>query len=165
LEVLHHDPDARSEIATTTIGRSLPKFRKQALVGGGWHYDGGASIPTYFMGAALSVFPNEFRRWRTQRIRWMRQDHCEYTANGLHCTAAIGDPAVVVLGSMRVADDLSRASPRERDIIKLTMAGYQQEEIVELLGETSVRAVQGVLHRWRNAQKKRLEGGDRRGTA
>jgi hypothetical protein len=41
------------------------------------------------------------------------------------------------------------------------MDGYRQEEITEMLGETSVRAVEGVLYRWRRKQS-RLgnEGGD-----
>jgi hypothetical protein len=33
-------------------------------VDGGWRSDSGASLPTYFMGATLYVFPNQFREYR-----------------------------------------------------------------------------------------------------
>jgi hypothetical protein len=165
LEVLHRDSEARSDIAIMAVGKALPRFRQQALVERGWNYEGGASIATYFIGATLFDFPNEFRRWRTQRNRWRRQDYGDYTVNGLHLQAASDDPAVLALGNIRVADDLNRITPRAREIIKLAMDGWHQTEIVELLGETSVRAVEGVLHRWRTEEKKRLrQGGDDSGS-
>jgi hypothetical protein len=166
LDTLRRDSDARSEIAITTVGKALPRFRQQALVEGGWQFEGGASIPTYFMGATLSDFPNEFRRWRIQRDRWRRQDHGDEAVNGLHLQDASDDPAVLALGNIRVKEDLQRISPRSREIVELTLAGYRQDEIVEMLDETSVRAVEGVLHRWRTEEKKRLrKGGDNRGSA
>jgi hypothetical protein len=42
-----------------------------------------------------------------------------------------------------------------RAIVALTVDGYSQEEIVEPLGEASVRAVQGVLYRWRTKERQR----------
>ncbi len=65
------------------------------------------------------------------------------------------------LGNMRVRDDLERADARTRPIVALTIDGYTQEEIVELLDETSVRAVEGALYRWRAREKRHLQGGDR----
>jgi DNA-directed RNA polymerase specialized sigma24 family protein len=53
---------------------------------------------------------------------------------------------------MRVREDLGRMDPRTRAIVALRMDGYRQEEIAEMLGETSVRAVEGVLYRWRVRQ-------------
>lgn len=159
LELLHRDSDARSEIANVTVGKALPRFREQAFVGQGWSFEGGASITTYFMGATLSDFPNEFRRWRAQTTRWRLQDHGDYTSNGLHLRTPSDDPADLVAGEMGVLADLERINPRARDIIALTLDGYHQDEIVELLGETSVRAVEGVLHRWRTEEKKRRQRG------
>jgi len=166
LDTLRRDSDARKEIAITTVGKALPRFRQQALVEGGWRFEGGASIPTYFMGAALSDFPNEFRRWRSQRNRWRQQDHGDETTNALHRQQASDDPAVLALGNIRVKEDLERISPRAKEIVLLTMDGYHQDEIMEILGEASVRAVEGVLHRWRTEEKKRLcKGGDDSGSA
>lgn len=62
-----------------------------------------------------------------------------------------------------MSEDLDRLSRRERSIVVLTLAGYSHQEIVELLDETSVRAVEGVLHRWRVKEKRKLQiGGERR---
>ncbi|GGT43628.1 sigma-70 region 4 domain-containing protein [Nonomuraea spiralis] len=64
------------------------------------------------------------------------------------------------LGRIRVRDDLRRASERTRAIVALTIDGYSQEEIAELLGEASVRAVEGALYRWRKIEQQHLpEGG------
>jgi hypothetical protein len=36
----------REELADITVALALPKFRDQALIGGGWRADGGASLST-----------------------------------------------------------------------------------------------------------------------
>jgi hypothetical protein len=151
LDELHRDTDLRLELAVMIVAVALPAFREHALVGGGWRADGGASLTTYFLGACLTVFPNEFRKFRSQRRRWRAQD-----ATGPKATMpradADGDPADLVAGTMRVREDLGRMDPRTRAIVALRMDGYRQEEITEMLGETSVRAVEGVLYRWRVRQ-------------
>ncbi|WP_329600173.1 hypothetical protein OIE43_44340 [Streptomyces pseudovenezuelae] len=72
LEELASDSDLREDLAMMTVARALPPFRQRALVEGRWTYEGGASITTYFMGACLYVFPNEFRRHRASRERQRR---------------------------------------------------------------------------------------------
>jgi hypothetical protein len=67
---------------------------------------------------------------------------------------------VIATGNTRVCEQLQAADPRARAILALTIDGYQQDEIAELLGETSVRAVEGVLYRWRVQEKQRMQGGD-----
>jgi hypothetical protein len=57
LEELRRDHEARDELATMTVAVALPKFRERALIGGGWTYEGGASLPTYFMGPASTSSP------------------------------------------------------------------------------------------------------------
>ena len=74
LGALHRESDVREELANMTVAVALPKFRQRALIDGGWRPDGGASLSTYFTGACLAVFPNEFRRWRVQVEKWRRQD-------------------------------------------------------------------------------------------
>jgi hypothetical protein len=61
LEELSRDSDVREELAIVTVALALPRFREHALVGGGWRFDGGATLSTYFMGGRLYVFPNELR--------------------------------------------------------------------------------------------------------
>ena len=46
--------------------------------------------------------------------------------------------------------------PSTRAVVALTADGYTQDEIVEMLGEASVRAVEGVL--WTNDATGRMRG-------
>ena len=160
LDELHRDPSLRQELAVMVVAVALPAFREHALVGGGWRADGGASLTTYFLGACLTAFPNEFRKHRSQRQRWRAQDDSGQKAAGSGA-AATGDPADLIAGTMRVREELARMDPRTRAIVALRMDGYHHEEIAEMLGETSVRAVEGVLYRWRVRQAKLgSKGGD-----
>jgi hypothetical protein len=160
LDELHRDPGLRQELAVMVVAVALPGFRAHALVGGGWRTDGGASLTTYFLGACLTVFPNEFRKHRSQRHRWQAQDDSGQKATQSRAATA-DDPADLVAGTMRVREDLARMDPRTRAIVALRMDGYRQEEIAEMLGKTSVRAVEGVLYRWRVRQARLgSKGGD-----
>ena len=126
---------------------------KHALIDGEWRYDGGASLPTYFMGACLYVFPNEFRRRRVQLEKWRRQNGRD-PAVSMPEAELRSDPAVLATGKIHVLDHVKRhRSDRARDIVALTLDQYSQDEIVELLGERSIRAVEGVLYRWRTQRK------------
>jgi DNA-directed RNA polymerase specialized sigma24 family protein len=147
---LHGDADLRDELAVMVVAVALRQYREQALLGGGWQADGGASLTTYFMGACLSAFPNEFRRHRTQKRRWRAQDTADAALAAAKQTAA--DSADAVAGDLRVRAELARLEPRTRAIVALSLDGYRQEEIAEMLGENSARAVEGVLYRWRSNQ-------------
>ncbi|MEU5553625.1 hypothetical protein ABZ738_28030 [Micromonospora sp. NPDC047793] len=162
LEELSRDSDAREELAIMTVALALPRFRKNALVGGGWRFEGGASLATYFMGACLYEFPNQMRTRRAQRRRWHLQDHGDPSLV-TPVESSVDDPAFITVGNQRVRDDLTRADARTRAVVALTLDGYSQEEMVELLGETSVRAIEGVLHRWRKKEKTAHQGGGPRG--
>jgi hypothetical protein len=159
LEELRRDTEARDELATMTVAVALPRFRERALRGGGWRYEGGASLPTYFMGACLYVFPNEFRRIRVRNEKWRRQSQCDPAV----ITAEAGpspDPAAQAIGNIHVADRLTAAGGRARAIVALTIEGYSQEEIAELTGKRSARAVEGALYRWRVREKRYREVSD-----
>jgi DNA-directed RNA polymerase specialized sigma24 family protein len=160
LEELHRDSEVRDELANMTVAVALPRFREHALIGAGWQYEGGAGLPTYFMGSCLYVFPNEFRRRRVQQERWRRQDGRDPATTRQEADHVVSDPAVIATGNIQVLDHLRGTDPRTRAIVALTIDGYSQEEIVELLGERSVRAVEGVLYRWRTQYKDRTQGGD-----
>ncbi|MEU4421076.1 hypothetical protein AB0F81_10640 [Actinoplanes sp. NPDC024001] len=158
LEELHRDPGARDELAVMTVALALPRFREDALVGGGWRVEQGASLATYFMGTCVSVFPNEMRKRRAQARRWRLQDDGDP-----QITAPVDDrgddPCLITVGNQQVREDLRRVDARTRAIVALLIDGYSHEEIVELLGETSVRAVEGVLHRWRTKERSQRRGG------
>ena len=63
-------------------------------------------------------------------------------------------------GQIQVRDHLNGIDRGAAAIVALKLDGYSQEETVELLAERSVRAVEGVLHRWRTQYKDHLRGGD-----
>jgi len=111
----------------------------------------------------LPVFANEFRRWQGAERRW-RSAHFVQARNLPPEATTTSNPAAQVSGMAWVRDVLTRASPREQQILALTLDGWSQEEIVELLNETSIRAVEGVLFRWRTKlQQDSSEGGEHRG--
>jgi hypothetical protein len=160
LEELHRDLDTRQDIASMVVAVALRHFRERALVGGGWKADGGASLTTYFMGACLTVFPNEFRRYRAQRQRWRRQNAAD---PAIIAAARSAEPSIaeMVGGTFEVKANLARVDARTRAIVTLWMYGYHQQEIAEMLGERSARAVEGVLYRWRRNEVRRMrEGGE-----
>ena len=154
LEELHHDSEARDDLANMTVAVALPRFRQRALIEGGWRHDGGAALATYFMGACLYVFPNEFRKRRVQNEKWRRQSRRDPALTMPEADHA-ADPAIRATGNIHVVNRLRDADPRARGVVALTIDGYSQEEIAELLGERSVRAVEGVLYRWRTREKER----------
>jgi DNA-directed RNA polymerase specialized sigma24 family protein len=57
------DDDDRSELVAELLIDALVLLRRDGLMGGRWNPRLGASLPTYFVGSAVSVFPNTFRRW------------------------------------------------------------------------------------------------------
>ncbi|GAA4090513.1 hypothetical protein [Streptomyces shaanxiensis] len=162
LEELSSNSDLREELATMTVARTLPRFRQQALIEGGWTFEGGASITTFFMGSCAYDFPNEFRRYRAGEERHRRavqrqQELYEDPVGPLGVAAE-------VLGNLEVLELLDGIEDeRTRAIVALTIDGYSQEEIRQILNATSVRAVEGRLYRWRMKEKRDREGGDRHG--
>ncbi|WP_055697652.1 hypothetical protein [Streptomyces silaceus] len=162
LAELARDSDLREELASMTVARTLPRFRRQALVEGGWRPDGGAGIATYFMGACAYEFPNEYRRHRGDEERWRRgMDRAEATAEPV----AVAGVAAEVLGRLRVLEDLTDIDdPRMRAAVALTLDGYAQDEIRQILGAPSVRAIEGLLYRWRARARRGERGkGERHG--
>ncbi|MEE1782672.1 hypothetical protein PUR71_07010 [Streptomyces sp. SP17BM10] len=160
LEELHRNTDLREELATMTVALALPRFRQRAFVEGGWRLDGGASITTYFMGACAYDFPNQFRQWRTSEERQSRvlgRQKAVYE-DPLR-TLSVADE---VLGNLRVITDIEGLDdPRVRAAVAMTIDGYSQEEIREVLDAKTVRAVEGLLYRWRTKAKQHEERGER----
>ena len=161
LEELQRDSEVREELANMTVAVALPRFREHALIGGGWRYEGGAGLATYFMGSCLYAFPNEFRKRRVQQEKWRRQNGRDPAVTMREADHA-SDPAVLATDNIHVLDQLRDIDERTQAIVALTIDDFSQEEIVELLAaERSVRAVEGVLYRWRTHHKGRMQGGDR----
>ncbi|MFE4999262.1 RNA polymerase sigma factor [Streptomyces mirabilis] len=162
LEDLTTDSELRQELATMTIARALPRFRQHAFIDGGWSVEGGASLTTYFMGACAYCFPNEWRRHCTAEARHRRAVRREKEL--YEPPVSTYTVAQEVLSNLSVLDELDEIEdPRQRAVVALTLDGYSQDEIREIVGMPTVRAVEGLLYRWRaKAKKNRMEERDAR---
>ncbi|MFI6015326.1 hypothetical protein ACIBAG_42305 [Streptomyces sp. NPDC051243] len=161
LEELASDSDLREDLATMTVARALPPFRQRALVEGRWAYEGGASITTYFMGACLYAFPNEFRRHRATKERQRRvlQGQLAVYEGPVHPFSTADE----VASRQQVLEELRAIKDRRTQAaVALTVDGYTQEEIRELLDEKSARVIEGLLYRWRRKAQRR-QGGEQCG--
>ncbi len=154
LDRLRRDADVSTEIASAVVAVALRRFRDEALVGGGWRQDRGASLTTYFVGACVPAFANEFRRYSAEARRIRAQDSAAVVVMPPEADQA-ADPANVAIGIMSVRNELAGLDPRTRAVVALRIDGYDLQEIAEILGETSVRAVEGVLYRWRTKERNR----------
>ena len=153
LRELHDDAEARQDLAAMTVAVALSKFRVNALRDGGWRVEGGANLTTYFMGACLFDFPNQFRKHRAYLQRHARAVAVQARVHEVSAQRGV-DPADLALGQMHVRDALGRVSNgRTRAVVALTIDGYSQEEIAELTESGSARAVEGIMYRWRMKEK------------
>jgi hypothetical protein len=148
--------DARTELAVMTIATAMPAFRQRALIEGGWDPEKGANLTTYFMGAVVFAFPNQLRTRRRTTERW-RWQNSRYTGELVNLDrGAITDTADLAVGNAHVTDHLKRLDPRTRHLVAANLDGYSQEEMTEMFGEDSVRAIEGVLYRWRMREQRRV---------
>lgn len=163
-EALLHDlsasTDLRNELANSTVAVALTHFRQRATANTGWRPDGGASLTTYFMGACVLAFPNELRRHRLADEKWRRQTYAGVRSaavdviaedRGIDTGHTFGrNPGTIATSRIDAAHILEALKLREQRIVLATEAGFTQSEIAELFGESSDRAVEGVLYRLRH---------------
>lgn len=157
LTELHDDAGLRAELANITIAVTLKRFRDHALAGGGWQASGGAAITTYFMGATLYQFPNEYRRHRAYAQRYDQAAAAAGRRPG-DDAEVYADPERIVLARRRVLEELGELTDeRTKAVVALTLDGKSQDEIAELLETVdSARAVEGVMYRWRAKQREKI---------
>lgn len=137
------------DLATDAVVAGIRLFREDGLIGGGWTFEGGAGLKTYFIGAAILSFPTAYRAWcRKQKedaqLRWFGET---LKMEGLF--AHEDDPGEV-LALQNQIQELLAALPGKRTgaVIGLNELGYNYDEIADLLDITT-GAVAQVLHRHR----------------
>ncbi|MFV8160759.1 RNA polymerase sigma factor [Mycobacterium sp. 134] len=164
---LETKPDVRAELCAETAARALKKFRDAGLAGTGWSPDGGASLTTFFVGACIQAFNNEFRRWSRHEQIWGHnrstdpetlRDHSDRIVEVARATHMFDDPERAVVDADHFERVLRELSGKEYALLQLTDLGYSQEAIGELLGITE-RAVEGRLYRLRNKDIRGRLGG------
>lgn len=163
--LLREDQQARGDLVTLLVAMTFKSFRSNALLTGKWQASGGAGLHTYFIGAAHLMFSTALREWLTtlpamQEQSWDPDRFPENPSSPL--TPPWGAtprrherPDQVVIDDADMACLLDLAPTSAKDIINYYEQGYDQEEIAQLTGRPSRRAVEGVIHRYRKELERR----------
>lgn len=130
----------RSAISTDSVTAGLEMFRRYALIGGAWRPEGGASLPTYFVGASVRAFPQVYRKWHREQLRELLELGREAE---LHVLPALlpgqqgADPADVAVTEDRIARALKLIQdPDLRRSLGLHAIGYTHAEAALQVGIT-----------------------------
>jgi DNA-directed RNA polymerase specialized sigma24 family protein len=130
--------DDRGEVVADTLTDGLRMFREQALAKGLWRPEGGATLPTYFVGATVRCFSRVYLRWfrdqenRRTQLRWPSAEPEEFLANIPDQRGV--DPAEAAAARdqlMRIIPDLG---PEASTCMVLRSMGYSQSEAAAWLG-------------------------------
>jgi DNA-binding CsgD family transcriptional regulator len=146
-------PQEAEELALDTVGEAIVYFRGRVLSGGIWDPARGASMTTFFVGACLLRFPNEFRRW----WRWWNQRQAQHPVETALADEAFPAPDDEVLEREALRQLLAGFDRRTAEVAYLRMQGFSTTEIAELVG-TSYKSVEMVLYRLRGKLKQERAG-------
>jgi|GEM_PF-3841975 len=149
-------------LANDCVTAALTEFRNRALAGTGWKYsEDGASVKTYFITGCVYAFPNVYRTWKRDSLRWsLVHDLHEVFDDVTSESLGAPDVATTALHRVEAAEAFAGMSETEKLMMYYHLASYTNAEIAELLRMRGPRAVEGVLHRLRNkCNKRRVSGG------
>ncbi|WP_066373885.1 hypothetical protein [Herbidospora mongoliensis] len=149
-ELLFRERDERRQVALETVAEALHLFEQDALRGGRWNPDHGASLATYFVGACLLAFPNVFRRWRKEQpvppqpaLAAIGEDTLALLVDPL------ADPARSVMARMHLKQVLRSLKPADQELVRMLLGDASQQEMAAKL-DITVEAVQMRLNRLRH---------------
>jgi DNA-binding CsgD family transcriptional regulator len=130
--------EAAAEIAAEVVAVALLDFQDRVLRAGRWDPTRGATLTTFFVGCCLQHFPNVYRHWERERIRWRRGDEtqCVLSEEALRVRFDLG-----VEHRAYLEPRLARLSEGEARLVGLWLRGYTHPEIGEALGK-STKAVE-----------------------
>ncbi|MET8853414.1 hypothetical protein [Amycolatopsis sp. NPDC004625] len=152
-EHLAHNADDRLELACEAVARGLHLFERDALRGGRWSPERGASLKTFFVGACVRSFTDAFKDWVTEH------DHPDTRALALADDddryRALDDPADYVEGLAQVKELLDGMKPAIRDTAARIALFDETFEEAGQACDLSARAVEGYLYRIRTEAKRR----------
>lgn len=145
----HHDADDARGIAGETVARAFVFFRNRVLVDGIWDPSRGASIRTYFIGACILHFPNEYQRsLGSERVEQRRIRHLEDDV-------VLGELAIARFswpdGHTRFVTEVREIEdPVTQEIALYKIEGYSEQEIADRI-RLSRKAVETRIYRLRKA--------------
>jgi DNA-directed RNA polymerase specialized sigma24 family protein len=135
------------DLVTMTVAKALARFQTRTLAQ--WNPEGGRSLATWFVGSCLFDFPNVWRSWQRTLHPCRREvsvDPCRLGEMPEATILIVEGPEETVLAERLLA---CMPEKEDRQIILLTLHGYLQKEIAEILHIRSARAVEGRLRRLR----------------
>jgi DNA-directed RNA polymerase specialized sigma24 family protein len=155
----------RIDIATDVVVEAIITFRKNALVGGGWTFEGGASLKTFFIGACLQAYPKIYRTWRTKHEKAINQQRLlgtedEAEGAGGPVLQSIDDPGVTTVRWHEINDGLENLpDDRTRVVVMASALGYTYKEIAKILTESEEHEVsEGVVKQILYRHRQRVKG-------
>jgi DNA-directed RNA polymerase specialized sigma24 family protein len=133
--------DDRHQVATESVIGGMELFRERGLIQGGWNPQGGASLTTYVVGAAVRAFRPAYIAWF--RGRQMGQAELD-TGPGTDDEPQRDIPdqrATDPYYSAAIHDELARilphiTDPQVREALGWRAMGYSQAEAAERVGLT-----------------------------
>lgn len=162
-EHLATDPDDAYDLAEITVRKTVPFFRKKALIQGGWNPDKGATLTTYFTGACKGTFPNVYRFWLKEHLLRRRQIRYGLTPEIQRITSGSSalDPADATISEEYVREALEGIHPATAHALKLiSLFGLTRKEAAKAAGLTE-NALQKRLKRLQPKTSHNPEGGSR----
>ncbi|KIA61372.1 RNA polymerase sigma factor [Nocardia vulneris] len=152
------EPTYRAELVRPAIAAALVKVQRALQAGTGWKPDGGMSLTTYFVGACVFAFANEFRKLR-RRDQFLSTGHADFDPDELAddgfgtflCATPYPDPETTAINNATIRNALHGMSELERAIVWGKVSGYTAAEIAELNPGTTKKAIE---QRWARLKEK-----------
>lgn len=136
----------REDLATMTVAVAIDTFRRRVLIPHIWDPRKGATLKTYFIGQILIRFVDEYRSFMATRTRATKlRDADELQEDAIASSERTDTVALVRIEADRLFHKI--ADPIDRYIVFLRTKQYTMQEIAEVLGLSSERAVEGRLYR------------------
>ncbi|MEU3512782.1 hypothetical protein ABZ733_33955 [Streptomyces longwoodensis] len=131
--------DDRHQVATESVIGGIKLFRERGLIQGGWRPQGGASLTTYVVGAAILAFRPAYNAWF--RDRQMGQAELDTGADDVPQHDIPDQRATDPCHTAAVHDELARLLPHITDpqvleALGWRALGYSQAEAAERVGLT-----------------------------
>jgi hypothetical protein len=133
------------ELAWASLGFAVTAFRDKVLKPRVWTAAGGATLKTFFIGQVLIQFVPIYKSWARQTRAAVPTDYLLDAPD----PSILGRPEDSALAVVEAGLVFGAVSASGRPLLALTGLGYSQEEIAELLGLGSAKAVEARLYRIR----------------
>ncbi|MGH9196069.1 MAG: RNA polymerase sigma factor [Acidimicrobiia bacterium] len=140
------------EIAYDVLGFAITAFRDRVLKAGRWRREGGASLKTFFIGQVLIQFVAIYKGWyrNTRREKPVEDRELHQVIE----SALVDPPEDTTVARLDIQRLIGTLSTTSRQLVHLKSLGYTDQEIAEILGLPSAKAVELRFYRLR----RRLRG-------